>query len=163
MLNLTSENTTEKTLLEDFISTTSTHHEVIETVISSLAESESAMVYDDDQGYLWKFQYGSVEVYVQLPGETDDDLLTVWAAVLQLPAEDEQGLMRKLLTMNWEETLETRFGIMKDKIVILTQRSVPDLSPEEIPRAITLLATIANDNDELLRENGRYSINQNLI
>ncbi|MGP0131423.1 MAG: YbjN domain-containing protein [cyanobacterium endosymbiont of Rhopalodia musculus] len=160
MINLTSENTTERTLPDNFVSTTSTHHEVIETVISSLAENESAMVYHDDQGYLWKFQYGSVEVYVQLTGETDDDLLTVWAAVLQLPAEDEEGLMRKLLTMNWEETLETRFGIMKDKIVVLSQRSVADLSPEEISRAITLSATIANDNDELLREKfGGRSIN----
>jgi succinate dehydrogenase flavin-adding protein (antitoxin of CptAB toxin-antitoxin module) len=62
------------------------------------------MVYLYDQGYLRKFQYGNVEVYVQLTEETDDDLLTVWAALLQLPAEDEQRLMRKLLTMNWEET-----------------------------------------------------------
>ncbi len=152
MTNLTSENTTETTLPDDFVSTTSTHHEVIETVISSLAENESAMVYHDDQGHLWKFQYGSVEVYVQLTGETDDDLLTVWSSVLQLPAKDEPGLMRKLLTMNWEETLETRFGIMKDRIVVLTQRTVADLSPEEISRAITLVATIADDNDELLQE-----------
>ncbi|XHU95770.1 MAG: YbjN domain-containing protein [cyanobacterium endosymbiont of Rhopalodia gibba] len=152
MINLTSENNTERTLPDDFVSITSTHREVIETVISTLAENESAMVYLDAQGYLWKFQYGSVEVYVQLTGETDDDLLTVWAAVLQLPAEDEQGLMRKLLIMNWEETLETRFGIMNDKIVVLAQRAVAGLSPKEVSRAITLSATIANDNDELLRE-----------
>jgi succinate dehydrogenase flavin-adding protein (antitoxin of CptAB toxin-antitoxin module) len=82
------------------------------------------MVYLYDQGYLRKFQYENVEVYVQLTEETDDDLLTVWTALLQLPAEDEQRLMRKLLTMNWEETLETKFEIINDKIVVLTQRSV---------------------------------------
>ncbi|HAC65724.1 MAG TPA: YbjN domain-containing protein [Cyanothece sp. UBA12306] len=152
MTNVTSETTIETTLADDFTTTSSTHHEVIETVISSLAENESAMVYHDEQGHLWKFQYGSVEVYVQLTGETDDDLLTVWSAVLQLPATDEPGLMRKLLIMNWEETLETRFGIMNDKIVVLTQRTVADLSPEEISRAITLVATIADDNDEILQE-----------
>lgn len=152
MTNLTSETTTETTVPDNFVDTTSTHHEVIETVISSLAENESAMVYHDDQGHLWKFQYGSVEVYVQLTGETDEDLLTVWAAVLQLPAQDEPGLMRKLLEMNWEETLETCFGIMNDKVVVLAQRTVADLSPEEISRAVTLVATIADDNDELLRE-----------
>ena len=151
MTNLTSKNTTKETFPDDF-GITGTRHEVIETVISSLADNESAMVYLDNQSYIWRFQYGSVEVYVQLTGETDDDLLTVWAAVLQLPAEDELGLMRKLLTMNWEETLESKFGIMKDKVVVLTQRAIADLSPEEISRAITLLATIADDNDELLQE-----------
>lgn len=152
MTNLISKNITERTFSDDCVGITGTRHEVIETVISSLAENESAMVYHENKGHIWKFQYGSVEVYVQLTGETDEDLLTAWAAVLQLPAEDELGLMRKLLTMNWEETLETRFGIMKDKVVVLTQRVVADLSPEEISRAITLLATIANDNDELLQE-----------
>ncbi|ACK66383.1 Domain of unknown function DUF1821 [Rippkaea orientalis PCC 8801] len=152
MTNLTSESTQQITLPDDYIATTSTHHDVIETVISSLAENESAMVHHDGQEYFWKFNYGSVEVFVQLTGETDDDLLTVWSAVLKLPATDELGLMKKLLTMNWGETLETRFAIMNDKVVVLTQRTVADLSPEEISRAITLVATIADDNDELLQQ-----------
>lgn len=36
--------TLQKTLTNDFLNTTNTHREVIETVISSLAENESAMV-----------------------------------------------------------------------------------------------------------------------
>ena len=110
----------------------------------------------DNQKYVgWYnplFQYGSVETYVQLTGENEEDLLTVWAPVLTLPAQDELGLMRKLLEMNGEETLETRFGIMNNQIVVLSQRTVEDLSPGEISRAITLVATIADDNDEKLIE-----------
>jgi hypothetical protein len=33
---------------------------------------------------LWKFQYESVEVYVQLTGKTDDDLLTTHLTLLSL-------------------------------------------------------------------------------
>ena len=125
---------------------------VIETVIGSMAQNESAMVHENEQGYLWKFQYCSVEVFVQLTGETDEDLLTVWASVLTLPVRDEAGLTRKLLTMNWSETLETRFAIMNDAVVVVSQRAVADLAPGEISRAITLVATIADDNDEILQE-----------
>lgn len=137
---------------EDFIADNTTHQEVIETVISSLQQNDSAMVSHTDQAYLWKFQYGTVEVFVQLTGENDEDLLTVWASVLKFPAKDESGLMRKLLEMNWSDTFETRFALINDEVVVLHQRTVADLAPGEISRAITLVATIADDNDEILVE-----------
>ncbi len=139
-------------LLNDFSDTPSTHHDIIETVIGSLEENDSAMVLHNEEGYLWKFHYGSVEVFVQLTGENDDDLLTVWSPVLTLPAKDEIGLMSKLLEMNWSDTLETRFAKVKNQIIAVSQRAVADLSAGEISRAITLVATIADDNDEILKE-----------
>ena len=132
-------------------STSTSHAEVIETVISSLDFEQTAMVSHSEKGSLWKFNYGSVEVFVQTTGETDEDLLTVWSCVLKLPAKDEPALMRKLLEMNWANTLETCFGIMNDQVVVLSQRTMADLSPGEISRAITLVATIADDNDDLLQ------------
>ena len=130
----------------------SSHQEVIETVISSLDQNDTAMVNHADDGSIWKFQYGSVEVFVQLTGETDDDLLTVWAKVLQLPAQDEPGLMRQLLEINWSGTFETCFSIYDNRVVVSSQRTIADLSPGEISRIITLVATIADDNDEILQE-----------
>ena len=135
-------------LLED----KSTHQEVIETVISSLDQDNTAMVNHTEQGSLWKFQYGSVEVFVQLTGESDDDLLTVWSSVLQLPAKDEPGLMRRILEMNWSGTFETCFSIKDNQVMISSQRTVADMYPGEISRLVTLVANIADDNDELLQE-----------
>ena len=137
---------------EEFIEEYSSHQEVIETVISSLDNEQTAMVNHGKEGSLWKFQYGSVEVFVQLTGETDDDLLTVWATVLKLPAKDEPGLMRKLLEMNWSETFETCFSIKDSMVVVSAQRSVADMHPGEVSRIITLVANIADDNDEILQE-----------
>lgn len=128
------------------------HAEVIETVISSLEQDDSAMVSKTKDGHLWTFKYGSVEVFVQLTGESDEDLLTVWSPVLSLPAKDETGLMRKLLEMNWSETLESCFGLLDNQVVAMFQRTVAELSPGEISRAITVVATIADDNDEILKE-----------
>ncbi len=137
---------------EELITEGTTHKEVIETVIGSLDFNNNAMVRQTEDAYLWKFQYGSVEVFVQLTGETDDDLLTVYSPVLMLPAQDETGLMRKLLEMNWSGTFETCFAIINQQVVAMCQRTVAELSPGEISRAITLVATIADDNDELLKE-----------
>ncbi|MFM7190165.1 MAG: YbjN domain-containing protein [Microcystaceae cyanobacterium] len=130
----------------------SSHQEAIETVISSMAQKDSAMVQTRDKTQTWKFQYGSVEVFVQLTGESDDDLLTVWASVLKLPVTDQLGLFEKLLSLNWQTTLETRFALAQDQIIVVYQRTVADLSPGEISRAITLVATIADDHDDLLKE-----------
>lgn len=139
-------------VVDNLIEENSSHQEVIETVISSLDRDNSAMVNHTEGGTLWKFQYGSVEVFVQLTGESDDDLLTVWSCLLKLPAQDEPGLMRRLLEMNWSGTFETCFSLKDEGIMISAQRTVADMYPGEISRLITLVANIADDNDELLKE-----------
>lgn len=136
-------------LTEDYTATH--HHDAIETVISSMAQGNSAMVQHSDQGVAWKFTYGSVSVFVQLTGEGDDDLLTVWADVLTLPVNDEVALLKEVMQLNWSDTLETRFALRDDHLVTLYQRTVADLSPGEISRAITLVATIADDHDDRLK------------
>ncbi|MEO1672108.1 MAG: YbjN domain-containing protein [Cyanobacteria bacterium J06631_2] len=130
----------------------SSHQEVIETVISSLDQDNTAMVSHTDEASVWKFSYGSVEVFVQLTGESDEDLLTVWSSLLSLPAQDEPGLMRRLLEMNWTGTFETCFSIYDNKVMISAQRTVADMYPGEISRLITLVANLADDNDDALKE-----------
>lgn len=125
--------------------------EVIQTVIASLQQDESAMVSKTAEGYVWKFKYGSVEVFVQLTGMNDQDTFTAWAAVLQLPAKDEPRLMRHLLEMNWSGTFESCFGIYNDQVVVLSTNALANLTPGEISRIITVVATIADENDGALQ------------
>jgi hypothetical protein len=133
-------------------SLTMNYVEVIETVISSLEQDQSAMVsHSEDGGYLWKFKYGSVEVFVQLPGTSDEDTLSVWSSVLKLPVQDEAKLLRKLMEMNWSSTFESRFAIVENQVIVCSQRTLAELSPAEVSRNITIVATIADDNDEALQ------------
>jgi hypothetical protein len=125
--------------------------EVIETVISSLDQNHSSLVNRTQAGHLWKFQYGSVEVLIQLTGSTEEDTFTAWSPVLALPVQNEAGLMRKLMELNWMGTFEARFGIFKESVVVVTSRSVADLSPGEISHLITIVATIADDYDDELQ------------
>lgn len=122
--------------------------EIIETVIASLQEDQSAMVNHSEQGHLWKFRYGTVEVFVQLTGTTDEDLFTVWSPIMQLPAKDEPGLMRKLLELNWLNTLESHFSFNGNQVVVSSRRTVAELSPSEVSRNITIVASIADEYDE---------------
>ncbi len=151
----TSDDTTtaEQVIVEELETEKIIHKDEIETVISSLEENDSAMVLENEGGFLWKFEYGSVEVFVQLTGENEDDLFTVWSVVLQLPAKNELELTKKLLEMNWNGTFETCYSIFNNQIVISTQRTTDDLSAAEISRAITLVATIADENKEELEAN----------
>ena len=125
--------------------------EVVQAVIASLQRDESAMVSQTEEGHLWKFKYGSVEVFAQITGVRDEDTFHVWSPVLKLPANDEAGLMRKLLEMNWSGTFEACFGIFNDRVVVLSTRTLAELSPSEISRIITVVATIADENDEALQ------------
>lgn len=132
-------------------SVTMNYVEVIETVISSLQQDQSAMVSHTDSAYLWKFKYGSVEVFVQLPGTSDEDTLTVWSPILKLPVQNEAQLLRKLMELNWTSTFESRFAIVENQVVVSAQRTLAELSPAEVSRNITIVATIADDNDEALQ------------
>jgi len=131
---------------------TKNYIEVIETVITSLKQEESGMVTHSQEGYLWKFQYGTVEVFVQITGLTDDDTFTVWSMVLKPPFKNEPTLFRKLLEMNSTETLEARFAILGDQVAVVSTRSTTDLSASEISSAITTVATLADYYDEPLQE-----------
>ncbi|MFK0734765.1 MAG: YbjN domain-containing protein [Gloeotrichia echinulata GP01] len=145
---------TDNQLLNEPIEETASlnHVEVIENVIDSLEQDDSAMVSHTPEGsYLWKFNYGSVEVFVQLTGTTDEDTITVWSTVLKLPAKDEPRLLRYLLELNCSSTFEARFGIIDNQVVVISTRTLAELSPGEVSRLITIVATIADDNDEALQ------------
>lgn len=129
---------------------TANHVEVIETVISSLEQDGSAMVNHSEEGYLWKFKYGTVEVYVQLTGATDDDTLTTWSPVHKLPVQNEAAMMRRLLELNCGSTFEACFGLLDDSVVVFASRTLKDINPSEISRLMTIVASIADENDEEL-------------
>ncbi len=123
--------TSEQAINELIEEAPSSHVDVIQTVIASLEQGDS--------------------VFVQLTGLTDDDTISVWAQVLNLPTKNDAGLMRKLLEMNWTNTFEACFGIFNGQVVVLSSRTLAELSPGEISRIITIVATIADDNDEALQ------------
>lgn len=138
----------------DFNSQTSerlNYIDIIETVISGLDQSGNPLVSHGEAGEIWKFCYGSVEVFVQLSGKTDDDFLTIWSPVLPLPVANGAELFRKLLELNWLTTLEAHFAIAEDHVNVVATRTLAGITAGEIARSITIVATLADDYDDTLK------------
>lgn len=125
--------------------------EIIETVISGLDQSGNPLVNHSEDGFIWKFTYGSATVFVQLTGIGGDSTITTWSPVLKLPVENASGLYQKLLELNWLTTLEARFAIFEQQVIILTSRTLAEIGPGEIARGITIVATLADDYDDALQ------------
>jgi hypothetical protein len=53
--------------------------------------------------------------------------------------------------LNCVSTFEARFGIIDNQVVVISTRTLAELSPGEVSRIITIVATIADDNDEYLQ------------
>jgi hypothetical protein len=129
-----------------------TYVDTVEAIISTLGENPQRDTKIQRPQHVWKFRYGTVDVFVYLTGESAEDTLMVWSPVLALPAKDEAGLNKFLLEKNWLDTLEARFAIKGEQIVLTCSRTLQDLDPGEVSRAITIVATLADDYDEVLIE-----------
>ncbi len=125
--------------------------EIIETVISGLDQSGNPLVSQVDESRIWKFSYGSATIFVQLTGTQAESTFTIWSPVLKLPVQNTSGLYQKLLELNWLITLEARFAIFEDQVMILASRTLAGIGPSEIARGITIVATLADDYDDALQ------------
>ena len=125
--------------------------QTIQTVIASMDSEDSAL--ENQTEDTWKFRYGTVEVVVNITGTEPTDTFTVFSTVLSAPFRDEAKMTRWLLEKNATDTFEARYAIQNDQVLVLASRSVDDLSPAEISRIITIVAAIADENDEMLKEN----------
>ncbi|MBD2189481.1 YbjN domain-containing protein [Pseudanabaena mucicola] len=125
--------------------------QTIQTVIASMDADNSAL--ENQTEDTWKFKYGTVEVVVNITGTSPSDTFTVFSIVLSAPFKDEEKLNRWLLEKNATDTFEARYAIQNDQVLVLSSRAVEDLSPAEISRIITIVAAIADDNDEFLEAN----------
>ncbi len=122
--------------------------ETIQTVIAGMDSEKTAVVNQSND--TWKFNYGTVEVVVNITGDLPTDTFTVLSNVLSYPVKDEAKLMKLLLEKNASETFEAHFAIQNDQVIVMASRSVEDLSAAEISRLITIVSAIADTNDEML-------------
>ena len=61
--------------------------------------------------------------------------------------------MRKLLEMNCCNTFEACFGLLDQSVVVFASRTLKDINPSEISRLMTIVASIADENDDELLKN----------
>jgi len=82
--------------------------QTIQTVIATMDADNSAL--ENQTEDTWKFQYGTVEVVVNITGTEPSDTFTVFSTVLNAPFKDEAKLTRWLLEKNATDTFEARYA-----------------------------------------------------
>ncbi|MEL6131091.1 MAG: YbjN domain-containing protein, partial [Cyanobacteria bacterium J06628_4] len=65
---------------------------------------------------------------------------------------NQPKLMEELLAMNCGETFEACFGISNHEVLALASRILADINPGEISRLMTIVATIADEQDDVLQK-----------
>ena len=95
----------------------------------------------------WWVQRGSALVYILLNEE--DETVRIISPILYLPEKNILPFYRKCLEMN-TSLINCAFGAMDDKIVLVSERPINGLDPQELEGTIQYLSAVADDIDDKL-------------
>jgi hypothetical protein len=131
---------------------------LVETVVASLGiEPKVAFAKQDDASVSWTLQRGSAAIFVTLisrPTSPDGAVRTylrVASPVLELgPPEGHERLFRHLLVLNAAGLANAAFGLIGDRVVVVSERPTEDLQRGEVEQTIRHLAAIADTYDNRL-------------
>lgn len=106
----------------------------------------------------WTFQRGSAAILVNLTQRKEDDLLylRVVSPIMTLPeAATRDALFIRLLELNGKGLANCAFGLIGDRVVVVSERPAVGLDAEEAEQIIRHLAAVADTyDDRLVKEFG---------
>lgn len=106
-------------------------------------------------GHTFSLRRGSASLLVMLQhGSRADDVgtLRIVAPIVVLPAdaEKEHALLRRLLLANAKDLSGTAFAIVGGDVVVVSERSVQDLTAAEVELMVRSVGRIADRFDDVL-------------
>jgi CelD/BcsL family acetyltransferase involved in cellulose biosynthesis len=133
--------------------------DLIEATIQHLGiDPVAARAKDAPPTASWTFQRGSAAILVNLTHRREDDLLyfRVISPVMTLPeAAAREGLFVRLLELNGKGLANCAFGLIGDRIVVVSERPARGLDKEEAEQIIRHLSAVADTyDDRLVKEFG---------
>jgi CelD/BcsL family acetyltransferase involved in cellulose biosynthesis len=106
----------------------------------------------------WTFQRGSAAILVNLTRRKEDDklYLRVISPVMTLPGpEARQPLYVRLLELNGKGLANCAFGLVGDRVVVVSERPAEGLDESECEQIVHHLAAVADTyDDKLVKEFG---------
>jgi CelD/BcsL family acetyltransferase involved in cellulose biosynthesis len=106
-----------------------------------------------DKHQSWTFQRGSAAILVNLTQRKEDDKLyvRVVSPVMTLPEEGKrQALFVRLLELNGKGLANCGFGLVGDRVVVVSERPAHGLDEDECEQIIRHLAAVADTYDDRL-------------
>lgn len=100
----------------------------------------------------WWVQKGSAVIYIILKPHDDTPTLRIISPILYLPENNILAFYRKCLELNMD-LLNCAFAVIDDRIMLVSERSIDGLDPQELEEIIGYLAAVADGvDDKLARE-----------
>jgi len=128
--------------------------ELVEATIKSLGiDPVAARAKDAPSTVSWTFQRGSAALLVNLTQRREDELLyfRVVSPVMTLPeAAKRDALFVHLLELNGKGLANCAFGLIGDRVVVVSERPVKGLDALEAEQIIRHLAAVADTYDDRL-------------
>lgn len=104
----------------------------------------------------WTLKRGSASVLVAVTKREDEGVsyLRVASPVVTLPADParHEALFRKLLELNAAGLANAAFGLMGDRVVVVSERPVAGLDEGEVDQTVRHLAAVADTFDDRLEK-----------
>jgi len=104
----------------------------------------------------WTLKRGSASVLVAVTKREDEGVsyLRVASPVVMLPADParHEALFRKLLELNAAGLANAAFGLMGDRVVVVSERPVAGLDEGEVDQTVRHLAAVADTFDDRLEK-----------
>lgn len=127
---------------------------MVESIIGELGldPNETRVDSPSDERVAWGFMKGSAEIYVTLKQDKGENYIRVNAPVITLPTSenDQLRLFRFLLTLNAGVVVGAAFGITKERVIMVTERSTVDLDLSEVRDMINRVGHYADYYDDAL-------------
>lgn len=127
---------------------------MVETVITDLGldPKDTQVPSPGNERIAWGLMKGSAEIYVSLKQDNKENYIRVSAPVITLPNGDQNQLrlFRHLLALNAGTVIGAAFGITKDRVIMVTERSTVDLDISEVRDMINRVGHYADFYDDAL-------------
>ncbi len=98
----------------------------------------------------WTLKRGSAAVLILLLRRADVASLRVVSPTVVFDPATKDALFSRLLELNAEGMMGCAFAVVGDKVVVVTERPVTDLSEGEVAHAIRLVAGVSDTYDDKL-------------
>ncbi len=100
----------------------------------------------------WTFKRGSAQILVMVTKRADEGVtyLRVASPVVTVPADaaKQAGFFRKLLELNAAGLANAAFGLMGERVVVVSERPTAGLDAVEVDQTVRHLAAVADTFDD---------------
>lgn len=124
---------------------------MIETFFKSIGFNPKDQRLPNREPLGWWLQRGSALIYIVLHDNSRMPTIRITSPILYLPESKILPLYRRCLELN-TELVNCAFGIVDDKIMLVSERPIDGLDPQELEQTIYYLSGAADELDNKLSE-----------